>query len=141
MSYQHVLVPYDGTARADQALRAGARLARDAGAQLTIAAVVELATPCRSCANCGITVGHWNRMMREHAWEQLLHARTLLDIPAHLELMCGHGQRVLTDGARELGADAIVLPARSGPLARLLGRGRPPWAVRRRAHCAVLQLR
>jgi nucleotide-binding universal stress UspA family protein len=144
MPYQHVLVAYDGTAAADAAVRAGARLARDAGARLTVAAVVELATACRSCGGsrgCGITTAAWNRIMREDAWEQLLKVRKLLDVPAHLEVVCGPPRRALTDGARELGCDAIVLPARSGPFARLLGRGRPPRAVRRRAHCSVLQLR
>ncbi len=144
MPYRHVLVAYDGTARADAALKAGERIARDAGAQLTVAAVVELASGCRSCGasrGCGITTGDWNRIMREYAWEELLHARTQLGVPARLEILCGAPRRALTDGARELGCDAIVLPARRGAVARLLARGRAPRAVTRRAHCAVLQLR
>ncbi len=144
VSYQHVLVAYDGSAAGDAAVRTGARLARDAGAQLTVAAIVELATPCRSCGGsrgCGITTSAWNGIMREHAWEQLLQARTLIDCPAHLEVVCGLPRRALTDGARDLDCDAIVLPARTGFLRRLFSRGRPPRAVSRRAHCAVLQLR
>lgn len=144
MSYSHVLVAYDGTEQGDEALRAGERIARDAGAELTVAAVVELASPCRGCGGsrgCGITTGGWNEMMRELAWEELLRARALLGGPARLEVVCGEPRRALTDGARDLGCDAIVLPARRSFFARVLARGRPPRSVTRRAHCAVLQLR
>jgi nucleotide-binding universal stress UspA family protein len=137
MPYAHVLVAYDGSARGDDAIRTAARLARDAGAQLTVAAVVELAAPCRTC---GAPVGMWNIALREHAGELLTHARTLVDMPAHMEILCGPPQRALTDGARGLGCDAIVLPARRRPLARLLGRRKAPRSVRRHAHCEVLQL-
>jgi nucleotide-binding universal stress UspA family protein len=137
MPYAHVLVAYDGTAKGEEAIRAGAKLAREDGAQLTVAAIVELAEPCRTC---GAPVGMWNIALREHAGELLTQARTVVDMPAHMEILCGRPQHALTDGARGLGCDAIVLPARRGPFARLFARGKPPRSVRRHAHCEVLQL-
>jgi nucleotide-binding universal stress UspA family protein len=137
MPYEHVLVAYDGTARGEEAIRAGEKLAREQGAQLTVAAIVELASPCRTC---GAPVGMWNIALREHAGELLTHARTLVDMPAHMEILCGRPQHALTDGARGLGCDAIVLPARRRIFARLFGRRKPPRSVRRHAHCEVLQL-
>jgi nucleotide-binding universal stress UspA family protein len=137
MPYTHVLVAYDGSSKGEAAIRAGERIAREDGAQLTVAAIVELAEPCRTC---GAPVGMWNIALREHAGELLTHARTLVTMPAHMEILAGRPQHALTDGARTLGCDAIVLPARRGPLAWLLGRSRTPRWVLRRAHCTVVQL-
>jgi nucleotide-binding universal stress UspA family protein len=136
MSYEHILVAYDGTSEGDEAVRAGAELARREGAQLTVATVVELEQACRGCS---MNTNVWNDVMRDYAQADLERARELLDMPADLTVLCGPPGRALTDGARDLSCDAIMLPARSGPLAKVLRRDRVPRSVRRRAHCAVLQ--
>ncbi len=137
MSFGHVLVLYDGSAEAGEALTAASALASRDHALLTVAAVVELEG--RSIG-CSIGASTWNEVLRDAAHADLQRAAGLVDMPARFEVLCGRrASAALVDGARELGCDAIVLPPRPRRLlSRALTRNHAP-AIRRRAHCIVLQ--
>jgi nucleotide-binding universal stress UspA family protein len=136
VAYEHVLVLFDGTPEAEAGLAAASELAFRERALLTVAAVVELEPPCRGCS---IGTSVWNDVMRDAARGDLDRAAKLVDMPARFELLCGEPGTALVDGALALGCDAIMLPARPHRrLGRVRGRDRAP-AIRRRAHCPVLQ--
>jgi nucleotide-binding universal stress UspA family protein len=135
MPYRHVLAVCDGSAGAEAAVRAASALARRDGAQLTLAAVVELERPGHGCQFGAST---WNDVLRDAAWTELTRARAVVDSPAQLRILAGAPGRALADGALEVGADAIMLPARStSRLKRMLSRDPAP-ALRRRVNCVVL---
>jgi nucleotide-binding universal stress UspA family protein len=137
MSFAHVLVLYDGSAEAGVALSAAAALASRDRALLTVAAVVELEG---GAIGCSIGASTWNEVLRDAAHADLRRAAALLDMPACFEVLCGRREEAaLVDGADLFGCDAIMLPSRPRRLlSRAMTRNRAP-AIRRRAHCAVLQ--
>jgi nucleotide-binding universal stress UspA family protein len=104
---------------------------------LTVAAVVELEG--RSIG-CSIGASTWNEVLKDAAHADLRRAAGLVDMPARFEILCGrHGKAALVDGAEALGCDAIMLPPRPRRrLSRAMTRDHAQ-AIRRRAHCAVLQ--
>jgi len=68
-------------------------------------------------------------------------AARVLGSPAAFAVLYGEPSRAAAEGARELGCDAIMLPAPSRRrLGRLPARDRAS-ALRRRANCPVLQPR
>jgi nucleotide-binding universal stress UspA family protein len=138
MPYRHLLVICDGSSEADDAVRAASELARRDRAKLTVAAVVELERPGRSCVPGTST---WNEVLRDAARADLDRAARILDSPAAFTVLYGEAARAAAEGARVLGCDAIMLSAPSRRrLGRLLARDRAS-ALRRRATCPVLQPR
>ncbi len=138
MAYRHLLVICDGSSEADDAVRAASELARRDQAKLTLAAVIELA---RSGRDCTVGASAWNEVLRDAARADLDRAALALDVPAAFTVLYGDPARAAADGARNLGCDAIMLPAPSRRrLGRLLARDRAS-ALRRRANCPVLQPR
>ena len=138
MPYRHLLVICDGSAEADDAVRAASELARRDRAKLTVAAVVELARSGRDCTG---GASEWNAVLRDAARADLDRAAGILDSPAVFTVLYGEPARAAAEGARVLGCDAIMLPAPSRRrLGRLFARDRAP-ALRQRAACPVLQPR
>lgn len=138
MPYRHLLVLCDGSAEADEAVRAASELALRDRALLTVASVVELERPGRGCQLGSDT---WNDVLRDAAWAELERARAVVQSPARFTILAGAPGRALADGVRELGCDAVMLPSRPRRrLNRLLSRHRAA-AVRRRITCPVLQPR
>jgi nucleotide-binding universal stress UspA family protein len=135
MAYRHVLVLCDGSAEADDAVRAASRLATEDNARLTVVAVAEIEHPGRGCA---FGASAWNEVLRDEAAKDLERARRMVDLPAHFAVLSGERSRVVADAARELGCDAIVVARRRRSLSGILQRD-PATAVRRRAACTVLQ--
>ena len=86
MSFGHVLVLYDGSAEAGEALTAASALASRDHALLTVAAVVELEG--RSIG-CSIGASTWNEVLRDAAHADLQRAAGLVDMPARFEVLCG----------------------------------------------------
>ncbi len=137
MPYRHLLVVCDGSAEADEAVRAASDLAARDRATLTVAAVVELEHPGR----CVVGVSTWNAVLREAAEADLARAAGLVDSAARFAVLYGEPGRALARGARELGCDAIMLPAAPRRrLRRIVTRDRAS-ALRRRTNCTVLQPR
>jgi hypothetical protein len=134
----HLLVSYDGSAGADDALRAAARLGAAHGAAVTALAVVP---PDASPECCTIRGRRWLDLLGEALGEDL--ARAAGALPAgsrpRLEVRDGERDDVLLATADELGCDLILLPPcrrRRFPLRR---RDRAE-RLSRRATAAVAQV-
>lgn len=137
VAYQHVLVVYDGSPEAADALTAASALAARDRALLTVAAVVELEGPS---IGCSIGASTWNEVLRDAAQADLDRAARLVDVPSRFEILAGRpSTAALLDGARALGCDAIMLPPRPRRALRRAITRDPAPRIRRRAHCVVLR--
>jgi nucleotide-binding universal stress UspA family protein len=121
VSYQHILVEYDGTSDGDAAVLAAGDLAVRDGARLTIVTVVALEGTTRRVGRLPMLTGVWNDILLDGARADLERADRLLDTPAERTVLFGSQTKALAAGAQEFGCDAIMLPAsRSRWLAGLL---------------------
>jgi nucleotide-binding universal stress UspA family protein len=133
--YEHVLAVVDGSQEADRAVEAASALAREHHARLTVAAVVELEHLGRHCAYGSTS---WNEVLREAAERDLDRAWRLAEMPVERQIFYGKQVEAVSEGARALGCDVIVVPGRHRGLAKLLERDRTPQ-LRRRVECEVIQ--
>ena len=134
VSYQHILVVYDGTSEGDAALLAAGTLAKRDSALLTIVTVVALERPIRRVTRLPMLTGVWNDVLLDRARADLERADRLLDMPAERTVLFGSQTKALAAGAEEFGCDAIMLPApRSRRLAELLHLDRSRRLQRRAA--------
>ncbi len=141
MTYQHILVAYDGTSDGDAALLAASKLAMRDGARLTIVTVVTLERPIRRVTRVPMLTSVWNDVVLDRARADLERADRLIDVPAQRTVLFGPQTKALADGAEEFGCDAIMLPARQPRwLAKLLGHDRAR-RLQRRADVPVLRPR
>lgn len=117
----HVLVSYQSSARGRAALGHALRLAREAGARLT---VVSVATkePVTGCARCRSNAVLWNQEMRYLAHEDLAEAAELVGSAPSVDFTVALGDpaRAVGEAAARNHADVIVLPWE--PHGRLRGR-------------------
>jgi len=142
MPLGHVLCPYRPGARGDRALRAATQLVARDDAKLSVVLMREASDAARAC--CGITPGHWERLLDDADREDARQAREIVNSELPLarvvvlrgasapELICGY--------ARDEHCDVIALAARS-----LLpgGGGLPRRTLRRTrksARCEVIEL-
>jgi nucleotide-binding universal stress UspA family protein len=134
---RHVLVSYDGSAGADDALRTATRLGAAHGAAVTALAVVP---PDASPECCTIRGRRWLDLLGETLGDDLARAADALPAGARprLEVRGGERDDVLLAAADELGCDLILLPPARRRRFRLR---RPDRAERlsRRAKAAVAQ--
>lgn len=118
---RHVLVSYQSSARGRAALACALRLAREAGARLT---VVSVATkePVTGCARCRSNAVLWNREMRYLAHEDLAEAAELVGSAPSVDytVALGDPARAVGEAAARTHADVIVVPWESH--SRLRGR-------------------
>jgi len=119
VSGSHVLVSFDGSARARRALADGAASTRASGGRLTVLALSAVEDPSR-CCNMQTTM--WNREMRRVADESIRQARALVDrdLDAEFVIRDGSTRRDVATAARELGCDVIIEPRRRGTRHRQL---------------------
>jgi nucleotide-binding universal stress UspA family protein len=134
---RHVLVSYDGSAGADEALRTATRLGAAHGAAVTALAVVP---PDASPECCTIRGRRWLDLLREALGEDLARAADALPARSRprLEVRGGDRDDVVLATAEELGCDLILLPPcrrRRFPLRRRTAAER----LSRRATAAVAQ--
>jgi nucleotide-binding universal stress UspA family protein len=141
MAYRHLLVAYDGTSEADEAIIAADIMARRDRTRLTIVVVVLLEQPSRWLTRWPRGTSVWNDVLLDRARADLERAEQLVGAPAEFTVLFGSPHRALLEGAEEFDCDAIMLPPRRrSSLARLLSRDHAA-AIRRRAACDVLQPR
>ena len=133
--YEHVLAVTDGSREAERAVTAASALAGEHRARLTVAAVVELEHPGRHCA---YGTSSWNEVLRDAARADLRRARSLIDVPAELEIFYGKPVDAVADGAWALGCDVIVVAAPPHGIGRVLHRDKTT-ALRRRVVCEVIE--
>jgi nucleotide-binding universal stress UspA family protein len=133
MAYSHVLVVCDGSAEADDAVRAASLIALHDHAQLTVVAVAELE---RGAWGCGIGTSTWNEVLRDAAAADLERARRVVESPARFEVVCGRWPRAVSEAASERGCDAIMVRR---PRRTLIGGRDPSRAMRRVTTTTVLQ--
>jgi hypothetical protein len=108
----HTLVLYGHSARAEEHLRARARLARNRGDRVTVLALAQQEP--LAPAKCDTGRGMWNQTLREVAHEELARAYMAVDGDEDVELdllLCTglHPADALTAEALARGADEIVL--------------------------------
>jgi nucleotide-binding universal stress UspA family protein len=141
LPYRHILVAYDGTSEADEAIVAADLLAQQGRSHLTIVVVVELERPLRWVTRWPRGTSVWNDVLLDRARADLDRAARLVESPASLTVLFGPPRQAIPDGAKEFDCDAIMLPPRPRRrLARLISRDQAA-AIRRRASCDVLQPR
>jgi nucleotide-binding universal stress UspA family protein len=133
---RHLLVSYDGSAGADDALRTATRLGAAHGAAVTALAVVP---PDVSPECCSIRGRQWLDLVRAALGEDLARAADALPAGSRprLEVRGGERDDVLLATADELGCDLLLLP----PCRRRFRLRRRDAAERlsRRATAAVAQ--
>ena len=130
-----ILIAYDGSAAAQDAISTAARLAKATDAEVSVISVVPLA-PSRG----GETVNPWDD--REVHEGQLAEAKELLEargIEPELINKTGHPAEVIEAVAARQGFDMIVIgrPSEGRGLARLL-RGSVAWHVVEHARATVV---
>jgi nucleotide-binding universal stress UspA family protein len=141
VAYRHLLVAYDGTSEADEAIVAAGLMARRDETRLTVVAVVLLERPSRWVTRWPRGTGVWNDVLLDQARADLERARQLVEAPAEFTVLFGSPQQALAAGAEEFGCDAIMLPSRPRRIvARLLSRDNAA-ALRRHVTCDVLRIR
>lgn len=120
--YRHLLVPVDGTAFSDNAMRSSVRLACTLAARIT-GLIVEPEAPLSS----GHSASHYLDMLHEHADEQLQHARKVMSrfaamaegegVPFGGHYVCtSQIEEAIAEIARREGCDLVVMSthARTG---------------------------
>jgi nucleotide-binding universal stress UspA family protein len=134
---RHVLVSYDGSAGADDALRTATRLGAAHGAAVTALAVVP---PDASPECCTIRGRRWLDLLGETLGDDLARAADALPAGARprLEVRGGERDDVLLAAADELGCDLILLPSARRRRFRLRRRDRAE-RLSRQAKAAVAQ--
>lgn len=141
IAYRHLLVAYDGSSEADEAVVAADLLAQRDAARLTIVVVVELERPLRLVTRFPRGTRVWNDVLLDRARADLQRAARLVETPAELTVLFGPPRRAVPEGAKEFECDAIMLPPRpKGRVRRLLSRDQAR-VMRKRASCEVVQPR
>jgi len=117
MMYQHILMPYDGSALSDKALNEGAALAKSGGAKITLMYVV---TPHHLLIGGGREVPGLKRLEQQYAEEIGQEARQMLDIARQriaatgvpVDVLLDHGttpSENIVEAARRLKCDLIMM--------------------------------
>lgn len=118
---QHILVVFDGSAAARQALLEAAALADEHDADIS---VITLVAHCVGCVASGLSRPYWNHVMQDLADADLATARAILgerDPAPRLSTVSGNGTAAIRQAVDERGCDLVLMPAH-GLLRRLRGR-------------------
>ena len=127
--YRHLLVPVDGTAFSDKAMRSSVALARDLGARVT-----GLIVEPEAALGTGHSASHYLDLLHDHADERLRHAQEVMSrfaelaetlaVPFAGQYVCtGRIADAIAEVARREGCDMVVMSthARTGLDAVLQG--------------------
>jgi nucleotide-binding universal stress UspA family protein len=127
-TFARILVGVDGSARAEEAARQGARLSVVGGAELVLAYVIDTGHPHDTDVEAEA----------EAALERAAALARELDAKADAHLLAGSPATVLLEESRELGADLICVGQDAGVLGGAIRVGRVAEHVMREAGCSVL---
>lgn len=136
--FDHILVVYDGSGAARQALVDAAAIADEHDSEISVVALVPHQQHNVGCGRCGVRSVYWNGVIDEMAESDLAAARRILgerDPEAHFEIVSGAGASGVRRAVARLGCDLVLVPAR-GPL-----HGRLARQVRRRVTAGVVGVR
>jgi nucleotide-binding universal stress UspA family protein len=133
---QKIVVGYDGTAPADQALERAAELAEAFGAQLIVTSVAPVhATLPRGTSPIDPTDTPEDHHAELAQAQQKLAAR---NVRAQYQPAIGEPADTIVEVAEQVGADLIVVGSRELNLVRRLLGQSVSESVQRQAHCDVL---
>lgn len=127
-TFARILVGVDGSARAEEAARQAARLASKAGADLTLAYVIDTGHPHDSDVEAEA----------EAALERAAGLASEAGAKADAHILAGSPAKALIDEARELRADLIGIGPDAGVLGGTVRLGRVAEHVMREAACSVM---
>lgn len=118
MSYQHLLVAYDGSNLSKKALKHAVELAQAFGSKLTVAHA--FATPMLNSGDMLITApAEWAQEYADYAFKVLDGAKELVPagVAADFKSLEGYAAQSVLDYAEEEGVDLIVMGSRGlGPI-------------------------
>jgi nucleotide-binding universal stress UspA family protein len=127
-TFARILVGVDGSARAEEAARQAARLASKAGADLTLAYVIDTGHPHDSDVEAEA----------EAALERAAGLASEAGAKADAHILAGSPAKALIDEARELRADLIGVGPDAGVLGGTVRLGRVAEHVMREAACSAM---
>ena len=139
---RRILVPYDGSEQAQQAVRQAAHIARLQGATLMLLSVVDLNAEIAAFERVSMD-GYDPAALKEGAYKEL--AKILREVPADIRtnsvVELGSPAEVIVETADDEGYDLVVMGSRG--LGRLTGflMGRVSPYVLQHVHCPVMVVR
>lgn len=140
--FTKILVCADGTDRGVEAARAGAMLARDLKAELTLLHVCQLPMLRESFPGAPTlpmdAMTDYTRKLYRAVWARTLPAVKELGVPCNLLEEAGDPAQVIPFLAETHGFDLIVLGSRGVSAQRAAQFGSVSYNVAHRAHCPLL---
>jgi nucleotide-binding universal stress UspA family protein len=127
--FDRILAGADGSARAEEAVGRGARLASVAGASLDLVYVMDTGRPHEDAEM---------EPMAEAALQRAAEAIATGTVPASTRVVAGDPAETLLEEAADHGADVICVGPDAGLLGRMVHIGRVAAHVLRHAPCSVL---